>query len=213
MTPRPPAFSALFSARFLAALAASIAIHFSLPLFVSGGVSRHASVASADRVLSVQLIPAPRAPVVETLPEHAIVAPATHSERIAPAAPSADQATSETKAETTRVAGAVPELPDLTYYAARQLDVYPRPIAELDLKYSGKAADEGITGRVRVLALIDELGRVTDVQVVEAEPPNYFEDDAKRALLATRFSPAYRQGRAVRSRFQIELTYGEVTSR
>jgi protein TonB len=107
-----------------------------------------------------------------------------------------------------RPAGAVPEAPDLTYYAAKQLDVYPALAAPLDLKYRGKAADDGVTGRALLLVLIDEVGTVKDVSVVEAEPANTFEEDAKRALMSARFSPAYRSGRTVRSRVLIEVNYG-----
>ena len=86
--------------------------------------------------------------------------------------------------------------------------MFPRLLTPLDLTYRGKAAADGVAGRVRLLVMIDEAGVVRDVSVVEAEPASYFEDDAKRALQSARFSPAYRNGRAVRSRVLIEVNYG-----
>jgi len=107
-----------------------------------------------------------------------------------------------------RLLGALPEAPDLTYYPAKQLDVYPRLSTQLDLHYRGKAAADNVTGRALLLVMIDEIGSVNDVSVVEAEPASYFEDDARRAFLNARFTPAYRNGRAVRSRVLIEVNYG-----
>jgi TonB family protein len=79
---------------------------------------------------------------------------------------------------------------------------------DIDLRYRGKAAEHGISGRALLLVMIDETGTVNDVSVIEAEPANYFEDDAKRAFLSARFTPAYRNGRPVRSRVLVEVNYG-----
>jgi protein TonB len=182
-----------------------------MPLFLSGGVSRQASVSNLGRTLSVRVVPQLEPQIAETVPqaprvEEAHVAAQPRAERVerervavAPAVPQPEPAHSS---------GSVPEAPDLTYYAAKQLDVYPALSAPLDLRYRGKAADDGVSGRVQLLVLIDELGTVRDVSVVGAEPANYFEDEAKRAIVSTRFMPAYRNGRAVRSRVLIELNYG-----
>jgi protein TonB len=214
MTPRERAHPSFIAAspRFLAALVLSTLVHFSLPLVLSGGVQRSHNASQFTRELTVRVLPleqkAEASPPKVTAPEEArdaVPRRAVRAEREAVVRPGSPPAAPSPPA---RAAGAVPDAPDHTYYAAKQLDVYPALSAPLDLKYRGKAADEGVTGRALLLVLIDEVGTVKDVSVVEAEPANYFEDDAHRALMSARFSPAYRNGRAVRSRVLIEVNYG-----
>ena len=158
--------------------------------------------------LSVRVLPEPAAPA-ETSPA-VVRAPETmHVPR--PRAAPVERAPSEAPpaaAPEPRSGSGLPQAPDLTYYGTRQLDVFPRLLAPLDLAYGGKAAADGVAGRVRLLVMIDEAGVVRDVSIVEAEPASYFEDEASRALMAARFEPAYRNGRAVRSRMQVEVNYG-----
>jgi protein TonB len=100
---------------------------------------------------------------------------------------------------------ALSEAPDPTYYAAKQLDVYPELSTPLRL---GTVASAIIEARALLLVLIDASGVVEDVSVVEATPAASFENDAKRAVMSARFTPAYRNGRAVKSRMLIEVNYG-----
>jgi protein TonB len=187
-------------------------VHLSTPLILTGGSSRHAASPQTARSLSARIITEPAAPVpprVQEKPARIDEAPqraerAAASERTP--APRAERPV--TVASQPEAAGALPNAPDLTYYPAKQLDVYPRLLAPLDLKYRGKAAADGVSGRVRLLLLIDETGVVRDASVVEAEPPQYFEEDASHALIGAPFAPAYRNGRAVRSRVLIEVNYG-----
>jgi hypothetical protein len=81
---------------------------------------------------------------------------------------------------------------DPNYYDARDLDVYPRPVVALDLERL-----DG--GRYRFRLLIDEAGRVTAVEGESAQQA------LRAALAATRFRPARRDGRAVKSRIEIEI--------
>ena len=104
--------------------------------------------------------------------------------------------------------GGFAEIPDPTYYAARQLDVYPAPESALDLRYPPEAAASSAGGRVVLLVLIASDGVVDEASVVEAEPPGVFDGDAVRALRTARFRPAIRNGRAVKSRLLVELNYG-----
>lgn len=88
------------------------------------------------------------------------------------------------------------------YYSAHELDRYPLPAAQLDFS----AAKSAITaGRVRLWLRIDHIGRVVDLAVVHAEPPGVFDAAAREHLLQTRFAPASKDGRAVKSRIMLEL--------
>ena len=92
---------------------------------------------------------------------------------------------------------------DPVYYAARELDVYPVPLERLQ----GPAV--AASGWVRVLAMVDETGAVTQADVFDSDPDNVAAEAALQAVRAARFSPARKGGRAVRSRILIELRFGE----
>jgi protein TonB len=93
---------------------------------------------------------------------------------------------------------------DPVYYAVRELDVYPMPLSALRLE---RTAVPG--AKVRVLALIDETGRVTRAEIFEAQPPGVLDEAALQAVRAARFSPARKDGHAVRSRVLIELSFDD----
>jgi protein TonB len=101
----------------------------------------------------------------------------------------------------------VPFIRDPTYYPAKQLDVYPQPLNPIRLDYPESAAKSKLDGRVLVLLLIDEFGVVNDASVVEAQPEGYFEDAALAVFRAARFSPAQKQGNAVKSRVMLQVKY------
>ena len=98
-------------------------------------------------------------------------------------------------------------VPDTTFYPARQLDVYPRLLAPLQVQYPPAAAQGQITGQALVLLMIDENGVVNEVSIVQAEPAGYFEESAAAAFSSARFSPARKDGRIVRSRVLVNLKF------
>jgi protein TonB len=100
-----------------------------------------------------------------------------------------------------------PPVADDTYYSVRELDVYPAPLAALAFGYPERMRHERVRGRVTLMLLIDATGTVNEATVLSADPPGYFEDAARAALAATRFAPARRNGRAVRSRVTIDVEY------
>ena len=105
----------------------------------------------------------------------------------------------------------LPLIRDPTYYPARQLDVYPLPLAPIRLDYPAAAVNARAHGRLVVLLLIDEFGAVNEASIVEAEPQGYFEEAALAVFRAARFSPAQKQGKPVKSRalLQVNYIYGE----
>ena len=170
---------------------------------------------------------------------HALRFPLTISARLAPPEPQLPPAASDLEHETAAAAESPPEqkkreravpsiraaaskaptagpaeIPDPTYYAARELDVYPALTAALDLRRASSNGAADMNGRVVLLVLIDAEGRVDDVSVVDAQPAGLFDEEAQRALRAVRFKPALKHGRAVKSRIHVHISYGaESTSR
>jgi protein TonB len=101
----------------------------------------------------------------------------------------------------------VPQIEDPEYYPARLLDVLPKPLDDIALRFPESAAARDLSGTVTLLLLIDELGVVVDISVISAEPPGYFEEAAIESFRNVLFRPAQRNGRAVKSRLPVEVTF------
>jgi protein TonB len=98
---------------------------------------------------------------------------------------------------------ALPQAADPSYYTARDLDRYPRPLAPLRIN---RAAGDG-AGEVRLEILIDERGIVQDMTFAGPAAPARVEEELRAALVATRFMPAQKDGRAVRSRIVLSVSF------
>jgi periplasmic protein TonB len=101
----------------------------------------------------------------------------------------------------------LPDIPDLTHYAAKDLDMYPQLRGTLDPDYPESAFAQKLAGSVTLLVLVDEVGRVTETSVIDATPEGLFDDSAQEALSRAAFFPAQREGRNVRSRILVRVNY------
>jgi protein TonB len=101
----------------------------------------------------------------------------------------------------------IPSAVDLAYYGAREVDVLPRALREIRPEYPAEADRRRVSGNVRLQLKLEADGRVSDVEVVEANPPGLFEESALAAFRQARFSPAQRNGRPVRARIVIDVEY------
>ncbi|HQS58183.1 MAG: hypothetical protein B7Y56_04460 [Gallionellales bacterium 35-53-114] len=61
--------------------------------------------------------------------------------------------------------------------------------------------------KIKVRVLINETGRVDSVSVLEAEPTFLYNEAAINALLKSRFSPAEKNGRQVKSQKILEIKF------
>jgi TonB family protein len=93
------------------------------------------------------------------------------------------------------------------YSDARQLDVRAEPLNDVPLVYPQRAYQWRMKGRVLLQLLINDLGRVDKISVLESEPSGVFEGAALEAAWATVFSPALKGGRPVRSKKTIEVNF------
>lgn len=107
---------------------------------------------------------------------------------------------------------ALPQVPDPTYYPARELDSYPRPVMPLRLGHPAGVARDGVPDRVQLSLHIDEHGVVNHIGIVETALPGDFEDELRAMLAATRFIPARRDGRPVKSRVLLSVSFDAAES-
>jgi hypothetical protein len=91
----------------------------------------------------------------------------------------------------------LPAAADPTFYAARDLDSLPMPVAPLELaRLPGLAP----TAPVRLELTIDEHGTVHTISIAGSPAGVSGEEELRAALAATVFVPARKDGRAVKSR-------------
>lgn len=87
---------------------------------------------------------------------------------------------------------------DTTWYLARQVDRHPKAIGSISPQYPEMARQRGQEGSLKLMVKIDDLGRVREVEVVEATPPGVFDEAALEAFRNASFQPAMKDGRPVR---------------
>lgn len=187
--------------RLTIGVAASAAVHTALVLgLVPTAVPAHYAEPQA---LMVELRPA--APAEATV----AVAVDRPTEHAAPQATLPEPAASRTSAPGSAPALALASL-DLDidrYYKASEVDVRAQPINDVQLIYPKAAYEMRLKGRVVLSILINEHGTIDALSVVEADPSGFFEDHALAATRALTFSPAMKNGRAVKSQKRIEVTF------
>ena len=209
--------------RLLIALAASAALHASLLYTVRFVPPRAPGTPFA--ALQARLEPAPSPVSDQAVPQPSTATRSAHVPRSSQHQPAEQPGSADAPAspmvraaEPAAISEPVPppapqpalELPgvrDLTWYPARQLDVFPRPLVAYKPVYPEQAGAEGLRGEVTLLLLIDEEGAVHEASVVEAQPPGHFEQAALAAFEGARFEPARKDGRAVRSRILVKMAF------
>lgn len=96
---------------------------------------------------------------------------------------------------------------DAVYYKAGEVDQGAQFLNEILPEYPAEAHFRGLTGSVDLALYIDEAGQIRDITVERAEPPGFFEESAIKAFRAARFSPAIKDGRPVKSRKNIRVSF------
>lgn len=102
---------------------------------------------------------------------------------------------------------ALPRVPDLTVYTARDLDSYPSPVFPLDVERLAERAAGLPPAGVRFELLIDEQGVVNDIAFSESGLSGQLESQLRAVIAATRFIPARKDGRAVKSRVMLSVSF------
>ena len=198
--------------RPLAALWISLGLHGALIAWVQ--IAPPSPVLNGGTI-EARLVPGPQpltvpqlTPSIETDETRAVDAPETDKNIDPKAEPSAPLPTTSASPPSLPES-AVPrlEIPvavDLNYYAARELDQTPRG------QIPAPVFSDALSGRIKFQVKIEESGQVSDVEVLESDPPNTFDpaalEIAREALRATRFTPGIKNGQPVRALVIYELT-------
>ncbi len=102
---------------------------------------------------------------------------------------------------------ALPQSADPIVYAARDLDSYPRPAVPLDLERFANRAGGFPPAGIRLELIIDEHGIVNHVAHTDAGTAGMLESELHAMIAASRFIPARKDGRAVKSRVLISVDF------
>lgn len=207
--------------RLALTLAGSLILHFALIFGLQVRalpIDRAPATVIQARLVESHAIPpeaAPAEPPPPASPEAMELQPAEPSPAtpepapVNPVAPQTQQMASAAPAETAEHLPSVevPLIEDTTYYPAKQVDVHPTALQAIQPSYPDAAANSDVSGSVILLLLLDEGGKVREISVEEANPPGHFEESAIAAFRNARFSPAQRNGKVVKSRVLIKVSY------
>lgn len=201
MSPQLPAVE-----RLALAVAASFAVH-AAALFVPASslsgwdLGRLPSGSERHAVLEVRLVQEP--PVHATL----VALPGASPGPTLPEDPRMDTAAAAGTAPDPHAQGqGIALIQSPKYYRATELDVRPQIRTRVMPAYPAELKD--VAGTVVIHVFINEAGTVDDVTVSQAKPAGLFEDSAVAALRSARFTPGVKNGKAVKSRIVLEVTYG-----
>lgn len=97
-------------------------------------------------------------------------------------------------------------VPEPIYYGFNELDQIPTVLENIEGD-PPELADYPQGGTLKIQLLVDEFGRVRDVEVVESELPAQFSKVAAQAFLQVKFTPGFKNNVPVRSMAKIVVHY------
>jgi len=199
--------------RLILVLGASLALHLALILGVQVKAARQESGAHrvmemrVERVVEAESKAKLSADLLTEAEKLPVAAEAVHREEGVASQPAKLAAPAAETSASPLPALEMPLIEDPTYYSAKQVDAHPAALNLIKPIYPEKGVELGVDGKVVLLLLIVEAGVVKEVSVVEAEPEGIFEESALAAFRNARFAPAQKNGRAVKSRVLIRVSY------
>ena len=94
------------------------------------------------------------------------------------------------------------------YYTSRQVDQVATPLEPIPFADPPVTPASGRSARVVLLLLINERGIVDSVAILEARPPGVFDAHARAAFASVPYTPAFKDGKPVKSQKIVEILYG-----
>lgn len=103
----------------------------------------------------------------------------------------------------------IPLAVDTHYYAAKELDVQPRPVRKIEPVYPSEYESQGASGYAILEMRVENDGEVSDLKLIEISPAGYdaFGREALKAFRDVRFIPAKRNGQQVRALFRVKVVF------
>ena len=106
-----------------------------------------------------------------------------------------------------KAAGAKAAFPSPYYYRTREVDVVAAPIGNINPDRKVLASITQSSAELVLELLINEFGEVDKVTVVESKPRGAFDSLETAAFGGSRFNPAMKEGKAVKSRITFGVRY------
>lgn len=100
-----------------------------------------------------------------------------------------------------------PPAPAPSSYESSELDRNPVPVSRPRPVFPYYARQRGIEGYVDLRFLVNAQGTVESAEVLAADPPGVFDNEALRAIRRWRFQPGIRDGQAVAANLQIRIRF------
>lgn len=104
-------------------------------------------------------------------------------------------------------APSVPLAVDSTWYPTRKVDVPAKVLTPGEPEYPNLARLQGREGWVVIQVRINKLGKAEEVQVIQADPPGVFDDNAANFYRLARYQPAVKEGRTVNYETRFKVTF------
>lgn len=98
------------------------------------------------------------------------------------------------------------DLGGLEIFELGDVDSPPQPRTKIEFSYPSAAKRKGITGIVKVEYIVNENGRVEQINIVDS-PDRSLSNATTEVLERTRFEPAQKAGRAVKVRMRAAIPY------
>lgn len=203
--------------RIVGAVLLSTGLHAAiLGLLGDGGSHARPAVFSKSFQVSIQSVQTSPHQSAHTAPDsgRALPSPVIDRQSRSPSLPKPDSLAPVSTAHAPDKHEALPvmnvhPLVDMTYYTARELDVLPQPVHPVLPNFPEQAKLAGLSGWVVLTLKLDDTGAVRSVVMKEANPPDVFNQSALIAFQHAHFSPGMKAGRAVYSKLEIKVHYGD----
>ncbi len=152
--------------------------------------------------------PQPKTPQTPTPPTPSMASPSANLPKLDLPLPNIDTGVSVASAPAPSLAGltaasapAAPPAPAAPSEAETASQSGPEqevmPLNDVRPEYPYRARQRGIEGHIKLAFTITAAGKVENIRVVEASPPNVFDREARRAASRWRFAPRTENGSAV----------------
>lgn len=167
--------------------------------------NRDESAATRSRQQAPQP-PQPKTPPTPTPPTPSMASPSANLPKLDLPLPNIDTGVSVASAPAPSLAGltaasAAPPAPAAPSAAETAGQSGPEqevmPLNDVRPEYPYRARQRGIEGHIKLAFTITAAGKVENIRVLDASPPNVFDREARRAAARWRFAPRTENGAAV----------------